>query len=48
MKQLSLARIALGFHGEPEHLAEGAAFLASRKSFYMTGAMVEVTGGMDM
>merc|ERR1711915_493698 len=48
VKQLSLARIALGVHGEPEELAEVAAFLASRKASHMTGAVVEVTGGLDM
>lgn len=48
MKELSLRRIALGVHGEPEQLGEVAAFLASSKAGYMTGAVVEVTGGMDM
>ena len=48
VKELSLRRIALGVHGEPEELAEVAAFLASRKASHMTGAVVEVTGGLDM
>merc|ERR1711942_367973 len=48
MKAMSLARIALGVHGEPEELAEVAAFLASNKASHMTGAVVEVTGGLDM
>merc|ERR1712142_552829 len=48
VKAMSLARIALGVHGEPEELAEVAAFLASRKASHMTGAVVEVTGGLDM
>merc|ERR1711892_1475899 len=36
VKQMSLTRIALGVHGEPEELAEVAAFLASRKASHMT------------
>jgi len=41
-------RIALGRMGEPEELAEVAAFLVGGRSSHMTGAVVEVTGGLDM
>jgi 17beta-estradiol 17-dehydrogenase/3alpha(17beta)-hydroxysteroid dehydrogenase (NAD+) len=34
--------------GEPEEIAEVVAFLASHESSYMTGATVEVTGGLAM
>lgn len=34
--------------GEPEDIAEACLFLASDKSRYMTGASLEVTGGLGM
>merc|ERR1711970_352613 len=43
-----IPRIPIGRLGEPSEIAEVAAFLASRKSSLMTGAVLEVTGGLDM
>jgi len=34
--------------GEPEEVAQVAAFLASDSSSYMTGAVIPVTGGIDL
>jgi len=36
----------LGDFGEPEDIAEAAAFLASAKARYMNGATVDVNGGL--
>lgn len=43
-----LKRNPLGRMGEPEEVAEMAAFLLSEKSSYLLGSCVEVTGGHDM
>jgi 3-oxoacyl-[acyl-carrier protein] reductase len=43
-----LARIPLGRIASPEEVASVVVFLASRKADYMTGATVDVTGGMLM
>ncbi|XP_037074423.1 estradiol 17-beta-dehydrogenase 8-like isoform X2 [Pollicipes pollicipes] len=43
-----LPLIVLGRPGRPEEVAELAAFLASERASYMTGASVEVTGGYGM
>jgi len=43
-----IPRIPIGRLGEPSEIAEVAAFLASKQSSLMTGAVVEVTGGLDM
>ncbi|XP_066259393.1 (3R)-3-hydroxyacyl-CoA dehydrogenase [Euwallacea similis] len=40
-----LPLIPLGRFGQPEEMAEVIAFLASRKSSYINGATIEVTGG---
>merc|ERR1711990_1109493 len=37
---------SLGDFGEPEDIAEAAAFLASAKARYMNGATVDVNGGL--
>ena len=34
--------------GEPDELANACLFLASERSSFMTGAIVEVSGGQDM
>jgi len=43
-----LKRIPLGRIASPEEVASVVVFLASRKADYMTGATVDVTGGMLM
>lgn len=42
------ARIPLNRIGEPEEIARAVVFLASRAASYMTGATVDVSGGMLM
>eukprot|EP00088_Acartia_fossae_P064090 TRINITY_DN7873_c0_g1_i2.p1 TRINITY_DN7873_c0_g1~~TRINITY_DN7873_c0_g1_i2.p1 ORF type:complete len:247 (-),score=43.31 TRINITY_DN7873_c0_g1_i2:197-937(-) len=48
IKAQLIPRIPLGRLGDPTEIAEVAAFLASEKSSLMTGAILEVTGGLDM
>jgi len=48
IKDQLIPRIPLGRLGDPVEIAEVAAFLASEKSSLMTGAVLEVTGGLDM
>lgn len=43
-----LAEIPMGRAGEPEDVAKVALFLASNLSSYMTGAVLEVTGGRHL
>ncbi|XP_042887332.1 (3R)-3-hydroxyacyl-CoA dehydrogenase-like, partial [Penaeus japonicus] len=43
-----IKRNPLGRCGEPEEVAEMAAFLLSEKSSYFVGSCIEVTGGHDM
>ncbi len=43
-----LKRIPLGRISEPEEVAYAVAFLASNKADYITGATIDVTGGMLM
>lgn len=46
--QQKLADIPLGRAGEPDEVADVALFLASPMSSYVTGAVIEVTGGRHM
>jgi 3-oxoacyl-[acyl-carrier protein] reductase len=43
-----LRRIPLGRIGDPAEIANAVVFLASERASYMTGATVDVTGGMLM
>lgn len=40
--------IPLGIFGEPRHIADAVAFLASAKAEYITGQVIGVNGGMVM
>ena len=48
VKEGAVAQIPLGSFGEPEDIAEAAAFLASDKARYITGQVLCVDGGMAM
>lgn len=48
VKEESVKQIPLGTFGEPEDIAEAAAFLASEKAGYITGQVLCVDGGMAM
>jgi NAD(P)-dependent dehydrogenase (short-subunit alcohol dehydrogenase family) len=41
-------RIAMQREGQPEEVASAVAFLCSERAGYITGAVVPVTGGMDL
>ena len=46
--KMTLQMIILGRKGKPEEVAELAAFLASDRASYMTGASVDVNGGFGI
>lgn len=46
LKQIMTMQIPLRKPGQPEDVAETAAFLASTRSKYITGAVIDVNGGM--
>lgn len=46
VKELFIKNIPLQRIGKPQEVAEVIAFLASDKSSYVTGASIDVTGGM--
>jgi 3-oxoacyl-[acyl-carrier protein] reductase len=41
-------RVAMQREGEPEDIASAVAFLVSERARYITGAVLTVTGGMDL
>jgi 3-oxoacyl-[acyl-carrier protein] reductase len=41
-------RVAMQKEGEPEDVAWAVAFLCSERARYITGAVLTVTGGMDL
>jgi NAD(P)-dependent dehydrogenase (short-subunit alcohol dehydrogenase family) len=41
-------RVAMQREGQPEDIASAVAFLCSERARYITGAMLTVTGGMDL
>ena len=45
-RQNLLSRIPLGYLGKPEDIAYAVSFLASEKSKFITGLMLDVNGGM--
>ena len=45
IKEILKLQIPMGDFGLPEDVAEVAAFLASEKAKYITGAIVDVNGG---
>jgi 3-oxoacyl-[acyl-carrier protein] reductase len=45
-KQIALSRIALKRFGQPEDIANLIDFLTSGKADYITGQVIEITGGM--
>ncbi len=47
-KETYLARIPLGRIAQPEEIANVVVFLASNAASYMTGATVDVSGGVLM
>lgn len=47
-KEAIVRGIALGRFGQPEDIANAVAFLVSDKAAYITGQVIEVSGGMSM
>lgn len=43
-----LSRIAMRRYGEPEEIASVVSFLASEDSSYVTGQVIEISGGLSM
>merc|ERR1712029_1330529 len=46
IQQMTMMAIPLGKPGQPEDIAETALFLASEKAKYITGAAIDVNGGL--
>ncbi|MBQ8298048.1 MAG: 3-oxoacyl-[Ruminococcus sp.] len=48
LKAKMLEQVALGRYGEPEEIASVVAFLASNDASYVTGQVIEISGGLSM
>ena len=48
MYERIVKRVAMQREGAPEDVAHAVAFLASERARYITGAVLTVTGGMDL
>lgn len=48
LKDMVVSQIPLGYMGGPENIADACLFLVSENSSYITGASIEVTGGLHM
>ena len=48
VKEAILGQIPLGYMGSPDDVARAVAFFASEESFYVTGQVLAVDGGMTM
>lgn len=48
IKKIILDKIPMGYYGCPQDVAQGALFLASEESRYITGQTLHINGGMAM
>lgn len=48
LKNKMLAQVALGRYGEPEEIASVVSFLVSENASYVTGQVIEISGGLSM
>lgn len=48
VKKSRLTEIPLGRFGEPEEVADAVVFLASDMSRYITGTVIEISGGRNI
>lgn len=48
LKEKMLGAVALGRYGEPEEIASVVSFLVSEDASYVTGQVIEISGGLSM